>query len=714
MQRSDIINGTNNQSTTYMRCAFYGRYSTQMQRPASIEDQRRVCDEFAQQKGWEILHEHVYTDAAMSGTSKVGRKGLESLEAAAGQKPRPFDYILFDDSSRLARDLGDVLQFHKLVEHHGVKLLFVSQRLDSADPNFQMLISMHGMIDEQQIQRLRHKVHAAQKGRVLAGYVAGSWPYGYRAVVDEDLEFPGAIGRAATKGTRLEVVEDQASVVRRIFELYAEGNTIWNIAVRLNQEGVPRNSQFRSRGNGKGWPGDAIKKILHNEKYKGVFVWNQKRQQVHPRTGKITVVKRPAHEHVRVDMPHLRIVPDELWHRAAARLKELERKQEARRLGGYNRAKNKPYLYSGLLCCGLCGRRLYADGPAKTSAYTCPSFRLRRGCSNSYRILQERAAAQITEVLSSSLLEEPLWNQVVKSVHSELEMEWNAHRSSLAGDNLSALEANRRDCQRRMDSLLDQIEELSVGDPSREALSGRLRHRQSERDRLDIRIAAARNLRSLDVTETDLRQLVRDRIANLLSVLQSDAAFAKKVLQQHIRRIVLFPGTDETGEPYFEAVAEIDMFAGKDDTKPAVMLGLLGTQKPQHHTVDTSLGIVFRLYPYAFACPHLPYLVHLLESKHELASRPLSPTLWAALINSVLPVDQPKVGYGAVARCFWAHLDQLDTRLTVTKIPNRSDPGHRYQLSLKSTPAAESHVGDELNVPAEQPASTEASACELP
>jgi hypothetical protein len=71
----------------FYRCAFYGRYSTFMQRPASLEDQQRVCQDFATEKGWFVLDEHIYTDAALSGTTKAKRKGLEALEAAAKSVP---------------------------------------------------------------------------------------------------------------------------------------------------------------------------------------------------------------------------------------------------------------------------------------------------------------------------------------------------------------------------------------------------------------------------------------------------------------------------------------------------------------------------------------------------------------------------------------------------------------------------------------------------
>lgn len=75
-----------------------------MQRPASIEDQPRSCREFAERNGWQILENHIYKDAALSCATKNHRTGLKALEIAAETRPRPFDYILFDDTSRLGRD----------------------------------------------------------------------------------------------------------------------------------------------------------------------------------------------------------------------------------------------------------------------------------------------------------------------------------------------------------------------------------------------------------------------------------------------------------------------------------------------------------------------------------------------------------------------------------------------------------------------------------
>jgi DNA invertase Pin-like site-specific DNA recombinase len=173
----------------------------------------RICGK----NGWQILDDHVYKDAALSGKTKAHRKELKALEEAAEMHPRPFDYILFDDTSRLGRDQADVLNFVKVMDHHGIKVHFVSQQLDSSNENFEVLLNTFSMVDALHNQRLRSKVFSGQKGRVLAGFHVGSVPYGYETEQIENTDDPNAIGRAATLGSRLKIVEAQAGVIRRIF-----------------------------------------------------------------------------------------------------------------------------------------------------------------------------------------------------------------------------------------------------------------------------------------------------------------------------------------------------------------------------------------------------------------------------------------------------------------------------------------------------------------
>ena len=91
-----------------MRCAIYARYSSDLQRESSVEDQIRKCRGFAEPRGWTVLDTFVRRDQEISGAALAGRLALESLIVDAKRRPRPFDRILVDDTSRLTRNVAEV------------------------------------------------------------------------------------------------------------------------------------------------------------------------------------------------------------------------------------------------------------------------------------------------------------------------------------------------------------------------------------------------------------------------------------------------------------------------------------------------------------------------------------------------------------------------------------------------------------------------------
>ena len=113
-----------------MRCAIYARYSSDLQRESSIDDQIRKCREYAGLKGWLVLDGYIRSDNAVSGAALATRDALNSLIADAMGRPRPFDRILVDDTSRLARHLADSLTIVERLQFRGVGVVFVSQGID--------------------------------------------------------------------------------------------------------------------------------------------------------------------------------------------------------------------------------------------------------------------------------------------------------------------------------------------------------------------------------------------------------------------------------------------------------------------------------------------------------------------------------------------------------------------------------------------------------
>ena len=130
-----------------LRAAIYARYSSGMQRATSIDDQVAAARGYAKQRGWQVLDDHVYKDAAVSGASLAGRPEVQALMAAAGRKPRPFDVVLIDDSSRVARNLRDALYFLELMMSVGVQAIFLSQNIDSTHEQADTMVAIHGIVD---------------------------------------------------------------------------------------------------------------------------------------------------------------------------------------------------------------------------------------------------------------------------------------------------------------------------------------------------------------------------------------------------------------------------------------------------------------------------------------------------------------------------------------------------------------------------------------
>jgi hypothetical protein len=284
---------------------------------------------------------------------------------------------------------------------------------------------------------------------------------------------------------------------------------------------------------------------------------------------------------VRVSVDHLRIVSDDLWNKAAEKLKEFEDKQTARGLGGYNRAKNQAYLYSGLLYCGICGSRMKIGGKQGFGVYECPNYRHGRGCSNGLRIQEDRVAKQITQALANQLFDSEYLNDLVAAVFTELKETWKRQNELAAQEAIPALEKGRRECQVKIDHLIDAIEN---GGPQR--LNAQLEKRSFELGQIETKLKMAKGKSTLNVTQEDLQTLVQKNVANLLDVLKSDVPLARKILFRHFKKLVLFPGVTDAG-PVFTVIGEIDLFQAENETKHGVLLSFCHAALSEFRTSNT-------------------------------------------------------------------------------------------------------------------------------
>jgi site-specific DNA recombinase len=545
-----------------VRCAIYARYSSDLQRLTSIEDQLRRCREYAAQQGWTVVEEFVRCDEARSAATLAGREALQSLLAASKSSPPPFDCLMVDDTSRLARYLPDVLKMNDSLQYIGVFIYAVAQRLDCREKTSRPLLTLHGMMDEQFLVSLGEKVHRGQEGRALNGFQPGGKCYGYRNVPIEDPTRSGKYGRFAISGVKLEIDEAEAAVIRRIFEMYAGGSSQAAIAKTLNAEGVlapnpPRTRQVRA------WCVSSIFEMLRNERYRGVFVWNRTRKERNPETGRKTSRPRPESDWKRIEIPEWRIVSEELWERVQARKRFAGKRFSASQLGGFHSTeRSKRYIFSGFLVCGVCGSKMViASGSGKRGyvKYGCPSHRYRGTCSNGLMIRQDRLETQLIAGLKERISKSDLIEYALKQFQEGLQKRLRdiQEQTLKAADAVTTLQSQRRDLKTRANNLGDAIGQMGHS----ATLLQQLATVESEIERIDERLAVANQPLDLAFSIETIRDFVADKTLDFKAAFDSEPVKAKEILARHIERLVLTPREAEDG-PVYDVSGDIDLFGG--------------------------------------------------------------------------------------------------------------------------------------------------------
>ena len=376
-----------------MRAVIYARYSSELQRDASIEDQVRLCVERAKREGWTIVG--TYEDRASSGSSMVNRPGIQALLTDA--RTQKFDLVMSEALDRLSRDQENIASIYKRLIHAEISIFTLAEGEVS-----ELHIGLKGTMNALFLKDLALKIRRGQRGRVTAGHSAGGLSYGYEVVHEFDAE--GNLIRGKRR-----INAEQANVVRLIYTEYVSGKSPRMIASDLNREGIrsPRGGQWnastinghRGRRNG----------ILQNELYKGNLVYNRVRMVKNPETGKRISRINPKEEWVTVEVPDLRIVSDELWDG----VQEIKARYSQQPAHKSRRAKR---LLSGLLRCGQCGGAFTIVRPEK---YGCATHREKGTCANSRQISIDQLERRVLSGIKKHLFDPELLAEFVREFHRE-------------------------------------------------------------------------------------------------------------------------------------------------------------------------------------------------------------------------------------------------------------------------------------------------------
>ncbi len=348
----------------------------------SIIHQKEILAKYAKEHGFTNIE--FYVDDGFSGTN-FNRPDFQRMMADAEEGK--ISTVIVKDMSRFGRDYIMVGYYTEIYfSNLNIRFIAINDNVDSNIQTENDLTPFKNVFNEWYAKDTSKKIRAVFKAKGNSGkHLTTNPPFGYKKDPNDKEKWI--------------IDEEAAQTVRRIFEMFANGVRMPEIARKLTQEKVEtptlynlkhgikirRTSEFPEI-----WSNATIKGILDQIAYAGHTVnfqttkksYKNKKQVRLPKEG--WVIYRNTQE----------AIIDE---------KTFETVQQMRNVKRAYTKFNEPNMFSGLLFCADCGNRLTIQRVAKNrnmDNFTCATYRKKKkGLCSSHRIL----VSELTEVVKSDL-----------------------------------------------------------------------------------------------------------------------------------------------------------------------------------------------------------------------------------------------------------------------------------------------------------------------
>ena len=231
-----------------MRYALLARVSSEEQVEGySLDAQTRAFRSLVEARGGTVYKEWV-EEGVSAHTDDVSQRPLfqEAINEVLAQR---YDVLVVHKLDRFARNVRITLEYLDKLEKAGVGFVSISEQMDFSTPIGKVILANLAAFGQYYSDNLSAEVKKGLKERAMQGLWNGPVPFGY------------------TKGDDglLEVVQEEAGVLSRAFEMYAAGNnTDQTIATWLNQTGhKPRVHRRDRRERNYIWTRDSVKDMLN-------------------------------------------------------------------------------------------------------------------------------------------------------------------------------------------------------------------------------------------------------------------------------------------------------------------------------------------------------------------------------------------------------------------------------------------------------------------
>ncbi len=504
----------------------YARYSTDMQREASIDAQIRSCTEYAQRQGYHVVE--VYADRAVSG--KSAKKRVEFKRMISDAKCGSFDVIIVDKIDRFARSLKDTVIYVPKLYDLNVELQSVHEALDYNTPQGRFCLYTFGTMAQFYSDNLATEVQKGMRENAYKGiHTGGIPPLGYD--VDPNTK-------------KLAVNECEASAVRLIFKRAVEGCSYEEIAAELSNLGyrTKRNESF-----GK----NSLNSILQNEKYVGVYVFNKAAKAT-------SDGKRNGHKYkdegeiIRIKDGCPAIVTREEFDMVQQMMASRKR-----RSGAFT--AKQTYLLSGKIRCGVCGgafngnsKRPRPDHPLQVE-YRCNKNNGKAKCNNK-AISRDLIEGIVLKELADRLFNDELLGRIIDEYNA-----WKAQRKSENAIRQKGIENSIKEIDAEIERIIAfmlKLDSVSLGD----------KLHKLEQQKAELQSA----LKSIGVLQDEQENAESIRCAFQIAKEQlKDGGMknARQLITQFVDRIEIFPNQVDI---YF-AYGIISMVSNTKKNQPSTL-----------------------------------------------------------------------------------------------------------------------------------------------
>lgn len=230
-----------------LRVTYYCRVSTDSDvQLNSLDNQLDYYETYIKKnKAWSFVDG--YIEEGVTGTRADKRPSFMRMIRDA--KLNKFDLIITKDVSRFARDLEDSIHYIRELKSSGVGVFFENQSLNTFDPNSELTLNILFNIAQEESKKISASVKFGYRKAISQGHVLGSSNItGYRK-----------------DNCKLVIIEEEAKMIRKLFELYATGEYGFHrLAKKLSDEGYLNKK-------GRIYDKDSLKRMIQNPKYKGFY-----------------------------------------------------------------------------------------------------------------------------------------------------------------------------------------------------------------------------------------------------------------------------------------------------------------------------------------------------------------------------------------------------------------------------------------------------------